>query len=114
MRQYVMPGVAVILMVMILTSGCRGAPVQASAHNLQASSSWDGSRITGTVQNNGPSRVACVLVEYALVNQQGSRLKTVSARKQDGLGPRDSWDFSIPGANAVGARRTDLSKLQPC
>jgi hypothetical protein len=105
-------GAASLLAMTVLAASC-ARPV-ASAHSLDEQSTWNGQRITGQVKNNGPSKVACVVVEYALVNNQGGRLQTVSARKPDGLAPRDTWDFAINGASAAGATRASLTRLGPC
>lgn len=110
--------VPVLLVLAALLAGsllaCGKAEVGASAVNLEAQASWNGRRITGTVENKGPSKASCVVVEYALVNNAGPTLRTVSARNERGLDRGDSWDFAIENAAAIGARSTRLTKLQTC
>ena len=111
MRIALVVGVALVM----LTLGACGLfdGGNGGGYKLEQTSTWNGSRISGSVVNSGSSKVSCVYVEYALRDDRSRTIKTVSAKKSSGLSPSQRWKFQI-NASAVGAKSRILTRLEPC
>lgn len=109
--------ITILIMLTVVSTGCSffsgGQGSSTTAYNLEARSSWNGRRISGVVENKTPVGVPCIYVEYALLDDSGRQLRTVSTENSRGIGPNSKWDFEID-ASMVGTVRTRLTGLKAC
>ena len=107
---------AFVLMIMLTLSvtNCRpkdrngsSGSVGTQSFQTHTESTWNGSRITGTVKNMGDAKISFVAVEFDLLDDSRRTIRTVSAQNDRGIEPHGEWSFSIE-ASAAGARMTRL------
>ena len=107
---------AFVLMIMLTLSvtNCRpkdrngsSGSVGPQSFQTHTESTWNGSRITGTVKNMGDAKISFVAVEFDLLDDSRRTIRTVSAQNDRGIEPHGEWNFSIE-ASAVGARMIRL------